>query len=80
MSARVEKSSDVSKYYHMFNQNKMFRLLAGKKLIDKVRIEELSKRFSMMSINQMACNHVLVETYNIIHSGASEKIRENLFE
>ena len=56
----------------------MFRLLAGKKLKDKVRVQELSKRFNMMSINQMACYHVLVETYNIIHYGSSKKIRDKI--
>ena len=33
-------------------QNKMLRLLAGKRLIDKVRLEELAKRYNMMSISR----------------------------
>ena len=59
-------------------QNKMFRLLAGKKLPDKVRVENLGKKFNMMSINQMTCYHTLTETYNIINNGASEKIQKKL--
>ena len=59
-------------------QNKMFRLLAGKSLLDKVCVEDLGKKFNMMSINQMACYHTLTETFNIINYGASEKIQSKL--
>ena len=59
-------------------QNKMFRLLAGKSLLDKVRVEDLGKKFNMMSINQMTCYHTLTETFNIINYGASEKIQTKL--
>ena len=56
----------------------MFRLLSGKKLKDKVRFEKIAIEFNLMSMNQMACYHVLIETYNIINFGASQKIREKL--
>ena len=56
----------------------MFRLLAGKKPSDRVRVEDLSKKFNMMSMNQMASYHVLVETFNIMNFGSSEKIRQKL--
>ena len=59
-------------------QNKMFRLLAGKSLLDKVRVEDLGRKFKVMSINQMACYHTLTETFNIINYGASEKIQSKL--
>ena len=59
-------------------QNKMLRLLAGKRPADKVRIEDLSRKFNMMSMNQMASYHVLMETYNAINLGSSEKIRDKL--
>ena len=59
-------------------QNKMFRLLAGKKLLDKVRVVDLGKKLNMMSINQMTCYHTLTETFNIINYGASEKIQKKL--
>ena len=32
----------------------------------------------MMSMNQMACYHVLVETYNALNFGSSVKIREKI--
>ena len=59
-------------------QNKMFRLLAGKKLQDKVRVESLGKQFGIMSINQMTCYHTLLETFNIINYGSSKKIQYKL--
>ena len=59
-------------------QNKMFRLLAGKKLQDKVRVESLGKQFGIMSINQMTCYHTLLESFNIVNYGSSEKIQAKL--
>ena len=59
-------------------QNKMFRLLAGKTLLDKARVETLGRQFNMMSINQMTCYHTLTETFNIVNYGASEKIQKKL--
>ena len=59
-------------------QNKMFRLLTGKTLLDKERVEDLGKKLAMMSINQMTCYHILTETFNIINYGASEKIQTKL--
>ena len=59
-------------------QNKMFRLLAGKKPSDKVKVEDLARQFGIMSMNQMATYHVLLETYKIMNFGSSEKIRDKL--
>ena len=59
-------------------QNKMLRLLAGRRPSDRVRVEDLSKRFNMMSMNQMASYHVLLETYNAMNFGSSERIRDKL--
>ena len=59
-------------------QNKMWRLLAGKKPSDRVRVQELSKKFDMMSMNQMASYHVLMETYNVMNFGSSQKIKDKL--
>ena len=41
-------------------QNKMFRLLAGKKLLDKVRVVDLGKKLNMMSI---VCMYVCLFCY-----------------
>ena len=59
-------------------QNKMFRLLDGKSKKDKVNVERIAKKHGLMSINQMTCYHVLMETYKIIHFGASEKLKNKL--
>ena len=59
-------------------QNHMLRLLAGKEVKDKVRVVSLAKQFGVMSVNQMTCYHVLLETYKIVHFSASEKVREKL--
>ena len=59
-------------------QNKMFRLLTGTKIEDKVRVEKLAKDLNQMSMNQMSCYHILVETYNIINFETSMKIRNKL--
>ena len=56
----------------------MFRLLSGKKLKDKVRFEKIAIEFNLMSMNQMASYHVLIETYNAINLGSSEKIKAKL--
>ena len=59
-------------------QNKMFRLLAGKKLQDKVRVESLGKQFGIMSINQMTCYHTLLESFTEVNYSSSEKIQAKL--
>ena len=59
-------------------QNKLFRLLDGKSKKDKVNVERIAKKFELMSINQMTCYHILMETYKIIHFGASEKLKKKL--
>ena len=59
-------------------QNKMLRLLSGKKIKDRVRVERLAKDFNQMSMNQMSSYHVLLETYSIINYSLSKQIREKL--
>ena len=59
-------------------QNKMFRLLDGKSKKDKVSVQKIAKKFEMMSINQLTCYHILMETYKILHFGASDKLKAKL--
>ena len=49
-----------------------------KKIGDKISCENLSKKLDMMSVNQMTCYHYLVECFNIINFGSSEKLRKKL--
>ena len=59
-------------------QNKMLRLLARKTISDKISCESLAKQFGFMSINQLTCYHYLVECYNVINFGSSEKLKKKL--
>ena len=45
---------------------------------DKIRVEDLARKFGLMSINQMASYHTLMETYKIVHFNSSDKLREKL--
>ena len=59
-------------------QNKMFRLLGRKTVNDKVSSESLAIKFGFMSVNQLTTYHYLMETYNIINHGSSEKLQAKL--
>ena len=59
-------------------QNKMFRLLGRKTVNDKVSSESLAIKFGFMSVNQLTTYHYLMETYNIINHGSSEKLQVKL--
>ena len=43
---------------------------------DKVNMEKLRKSIQMFSVNQMNIYHVLIEAFNVINFGSSEKIQE----
>ena len=43
-----------------------------------MKVEDLARQFGIMSMNQMATYHVLLETYKIMNFGSSEKIRDKL--
>ena len=59
-------------------QNDMLRVLFGHKRADKINMEELRKRQDMLSVNQLACYHTLIETFNILHKNASPQIEEKI--
>ena len=46
------------------------------RLEDRVNMEQLRSNIQMFSINQMNCYHVLLEAFNVIRNGSSERIRE----
>ena len=68
-----EDSKKVQKF-----QNKMLRLLGRKTVNDKVSSESLAIKFGIMSVNQLTTYHYLMETYNIINHGSSEKLQVKL--
>ena len=57
-------------------QNKMLRVIFGFNLEDKVNMEKLRTKIGMFSVNQLNCYHVLVEAFNVINHGSSNKIQE----
>ena len=55
-------------------QNKMIRVILGLKRHNH-NIHEVRKKIGMMSINQLAVYHTLLESYNIVRNSASEQIK-----
>ena len=70
---KSEESGKIQKF-----QNKMLRLLGRKTINDKVSSESLAIKFGIMSVNQLTTYHYLMETYNIINHGSSEKLQVKL--
>ena len=56
-------------------QNEMLRTICGFRRDDRKNLQKLREEWRMMSVNQMSVYHTLIETYNVINKGSSEKIR-----
>ena len=54
----------------------MLRAMFGHKRADMVNIEKLRKDQGMLSVNQLACYHILIETFNILKKNSSPQIEE----
>ena len=50
-------------------------MVFGYKMTDKMNMEELRTKIGMFSVNQLNCYHVLLEAFNVINYGSSEKIQ-----
>ena len=59
-------------------QNLMLRVIAGKKISDKVSSKKLREKYNVMSINHMCCYHILSETFGIINFNSSNHLRKEL--
>ena len=59
-------------------QNDMLRLIAGYKRSDRVNMSKLRKKSNIMSINQLACYHILMECKNILDHNASKQVKEKM--
>ena len=59
-------------------QNDMLRAMFGHKRADKVNMEKLRKDQGMLSVNQLACYHILIETFNILKENSSPQIEEKI--
>ena len=50
----------------------------GHKRADRVNMEKLRKDQGMLSVNQLACYHILIETFNILKKNSSPQIEEKI--
>ena len=58
-------------------QNKMIRIIFGLNRNQHINMQNFREKIHMMSVNQMAIYHTLLETYNILWNSASDQIRKN---
>ena len=56
----------------------MLRTISGYKRTGRMNIDKLRTKMKILSVNHMACYHILTETFNVIKKGASEKIRSQI--
>ena len=59
-------------------QNDMIRQLFGHKRSDRINMEKLRKELKMLSVNQLAVYHILLETFNILKKNSSPQIEEKI--
>ena len=57
-------------------QNNMLRMIHGKRISDRVNMQDLRSQIKMMSVNQMNIYHTVMEVFNIIHYSSSELLKE----
>ena len=55
-------------------QNNMIRVIHGFNKSQHINMEKLRNRIKMMSVNQIAVYHTILETFNIIRKSSSEQI------
>ena len=55
-------------------QNNMLRVIFGFKLKNCVNMKNLREEIKMMSVNQIAVYHILLEAYNVMRHLSSEQI------
>ena len=56
-------------------QNNMLRIILGLKKNQHINMQHMREKIKMMSVNQMAVYHTIIEAYNIINNSASEQIK-----
>ena len=59
-------------------QNDMLRLITGHRRSDRINMERLRKKTNMMSINQLSCYHVLLESHNVLVNNSSEQLKAKM--
>ena len=56
----------------------MVRVILGLKRANRVNMKEQRKKINMLSVNQMAVYHTVMEVYNIINRKASDQLQRKL--
>ena len=56
----------------------MIRLLFGHKRSDRINMQKLREKMGILSVNQLACYHILLETFNILNKNSSPQIEEKI--
>merc|ERR1712051_968782 len=56
-------------------QNSMIRVIYGLKIQNRVNMKNVREKIKMMSVNQMAVYHTLLEAYNVMSHLSSEQIK-----
>ena len=56
-------------------QNNMLRVIMGLKLEHHTNMENLGYKIKMLSVNQMAIYHTLMEAFNIIRKSSAENVK-----
>ena len=59
-------------------QNDMMREMFGYRRKDRINMQRLRREQDMFSVNQLACYHILVETFNILNNNSSPQIKEKI--
>lgn len=59
-------------------QNSMMRLICGKRLTDRISISQLLESTNFLSVNQMAAQHVMSITWDIVKEDAIPEIKDKL--
>ena len=56
-------------------QNNMIRVILGFHIGQHINMEKIRYKIKMMSVNQMAIYHTLLETFNVMIKGSSEQLK-----
>ena len=57
-------------------QNNMIRVVLGYKRSQHINMERTRTKINMMSVNQMAIYHTLLEAFNVVRKTSSEQIKD----
>jgi hypothetical protein len=79
---RVNQNEESNRTLSELNvlQNEMMRIVTGRKLSDRISSKQMREELGIMSVNQLCCYHIIMETYSILVNETSEYIRDALIK